>query len=170
MSATVMGGGLLLYWFQNSSLEFTEDGEFTEEGEGIEELSMEGEGLEFLLKCGEVDKLVDNGVREDGDTDEGLRSERKKLVFNPPTVLCRLFGVNDDVLGKVGRMLSGVVVREVDLISLLFSPPGLRAKSSSPPSLFHTTVPNTTHSLSPPSSALTHSPSPAWTSSPAVSS
>ena len=72
MSATVMGGGLLLYWFQNSSLEFTEDGEFTEEGEGIEELSMEGEGLEFLLKCGEVDKLVDNGVREDGETDEGL--------------------------------------------------------------------------------------------------
>ena len=80
MSATVMGGGLLLYWFQNSSLEFTEDGEFTEEGEGIEELSMEGEGLEFLLKCGEVDKLVDNGVREDGDTDEGLvRTEVKQV-------------------------------------------------------------------------------------------
>ena len=80
MSATVMGGGLLLYWFQNSSLEFTEDGEFTEEGEGIEELSMEGEGLEFLLKCGEVDKLVDSGVREDGDTDEGLvRNEVKQV-------------------------------------------------------------------------------------------
>ena len=80
MSATVMGGGLLLYWFHNSSLEFTEDGEFTEEGEGIEELSMEGEGLEFLLKCGEVDKLVDNGVREDGDTDEGLvRNEVKQV-------------------------------------------------------------------------------------------
>ena len=122
MSATVMGGGLLLYWFQKSSLEFAEDGEFTEEGVGIEELSKEAGGLEFLLKCGEVDKLVDNGVREDGETDEGLvrnevkqvgnivlaknkgqhdtylRSERKKLVFNPPTVLCRLFGVNDDVL------------------------------------------------------------------------
>ena len=81
MSATVMGGGLLLYWFQNSSLEFTEDGEFTEEGEGIEELSMEGEGLEFLLKCGEVDKLVDNGVREDGDTDEGLVRNEVKQVF-----------------------------------------------------------------------------------------
>ena len=80
MSATVMGGGLLLYWFQNSSLEFTEDGEFTEEGVGIEEFSMEAEGLEFLLKCGEVDKLVDNGVREDGDTDEGLvRTEVKQV-------------------------------------------------------------------------------------------
>ena len=116
MSATVMGGGLLLYWFQNSSLEFAE------EGEVIEELSKEGGGLEFLLKCGEGDKLVDNGAREVGETEEGLvgnedkqvgnkvlaknkghydtylRSERKKLVFNPPTVLCRLFGVNDDVL------------------------------------------------------------------------
>ena len=122
MSATVMGGGLLLYWFQNSSLEFAEDGEFAEEGVGIEEFSKEGEGLEFLLKCGEGDKLVVNDVREDGETDEGLvgnevkqvgnivlakdkgqhdtylRSERKKLLFNPPTVLCRLFGVNDDVL------------------------------------------------------------------------
>ena len=123
MSARVMGGGLLLYWFQKSSLEFAEDGEFTEEGVGIEELSKEGEGLEFLLKCGEGDKLVDNGAREEGETEEGLvgkkvkqvdckysfaknkgqhdtylRSERKKLVFNPPTVLCRLFGVNDDVL------------------------------------------------------------------------
>ena len=74
MSATVMGGGLLLYWFQNSSLEFTE------EGVGIEEFSMEGEGLEFLLNCGEGDKLVDNGVREDGDTDEGLvRNEVKQV-------------------------------------------------------------------------------------------
>ena len=80
MSATVMGGGLLLYWFQNSSLEFTEDGEFTEEGVGVEELSKEGEGLEFLLNCGEGDKLVDNGVREDGDTDEGLvRNEVKQV-------------------------------------------------------------------------------------------
>ena len=80
MSATVMGGGLLLYWFQNSSLEFTEDGEFTEEGVGIKELSMEAEGLEFLLNCGEGDKLVDNGVREDGDTDEGLvRNEVKQV-------------------------------------------------------------------------------------------
>ena len=79
MSATVMGGGLLLYWFQNSSLEFTEDGEFTEEGVGIKELSMEAEGLEFL-NCGEGDKLVDNGVREDGDTDEGLvRNEVKQV-------------------------------------------------------------------------------------------
>ena len=74
MSATVMGGGLLLYWFQNSSLEFTE------EGVGIEEFSKEAEGLEFLLNCGEGDKLVDNGVREDGDTDEGLvRNEVKQV-------------------------------------------------------------------------------------------
>ena len=82
MSATVMGGGLLLYWFQNSSLEFAEDGEFTEEGEGIEEFSKEGEGLEFLLKCGEGDKLVDNGVREVGETDECLVGNEVKQVGN----------------------------------------------------------------------------------------
>ena len=76
MSATVMGGGLLLYWFQKSSLEFAEDGEFTEEGVGIEE----GEGLEFLLKCGEGDKLVDIGVRDDGETDEGLVGNEVKQV------------------------------------------------------------------------------------------
>ena len=76
MSATVMGGGLLLYWFQKSSLEFAEDGEFTEEGVGIEE----GEGLEFLLKCGEGDKLVDNGAREEGETEEGLVGKKVKQV------------------------------------------------------------------------------------------
>ena len=80
MSATVMGGGLLLYWFQKSSLEFAEDGEFTEEGVGIEEFSKEGEGLEFLLKCGEGDKLVDIGVRDDGETDEGLVGNEVKQV------------------------------------------------------------------------------------------
>ena len=74
MSATVMGGGLLLYWFQNSSLEFAE------EGEVIEELSKEGGGLEFLLKCGEGDKLVVNDVREDGETDEGLVGNEVKQV------------------------------------------------------------------------------------------
>ena len=74
MSATVMGGGLLLYWFQNSSLEFAE------EGVVIEELSKEGEGLEFLLKCGEGDKLVDNGAREDGETEEGLVGKKVKQV------------------------------------------------------------------------------------------
>ena len=74
MSARVMGGGLLLYWFQNSSLEFAE------EGVVIEELSKEGEGLEFLLKCGEGDKLVDIGVRDDGETDEGLVGNEVKQV------------------------------------------------------------------------------------------